>query len=148
MNNELPKGKIEFDDPAFRPAKKSIPVASKSHCRDRVRVGDVNREKLIAKAKVVICNGGPTKHPELVTTMAELMADFALSLLQWKDVADGLPEVEGQYSVVKGSGKTPFYLTFPKAEDKSAYAQIVRMMWAEEIAAYIPVPIPEWKEQR
>jgi hypothetical protein len=68
--------------------------------------------------------------------------------LQWKDVADGLPEVEGQYSVVKGSGKTPFYLTFPKAEDKSAYAQIVRMMWAEEIAAYIPVPIPEWKEQR
>lgn len=73
---------------------------------------------------------------------------FALSLLQWKDVADGLPEVEGQYSVVKGSGKTPFYLTFPKAEDKSAYAQIVRMMWAEEIAAYIPVPIPEWKEQR
>lgn len=74
--------------------------------------------------------------------------DFALSLLQWKDVADGLPEVEGQYSVVKGSGKTPFYLTFPKAEDKSAYAQIVRMMWAEEIAAYIPVPIPEWKEQR
>ena len=72
----------------------------------------------------------------------------ALSLLQWKDVADGLPEVEGQYSVVKGSGKTPFYLTFPKAEDKSAYAQIVRMMWAEEIAAYIPVPIPEWKEQR
>lgn len=74
--------------------------------------------------------------------------DAALSLLQWKDVADGLPEVEGQYSVVKGSGKTPFYLTFPKAEDKSAYAQIVRMMWAEEIAAYIPVPIPEWKEQR
>ena len=36
----------------------------------------------------------------------EMMTDFALSLLKWKSVADGLPEVDAIYPVIdRGSRK-------------------------------------------
>lgn len=76
----------------------------------------------------------------------EMMTDFALSLLKWKSVADGLPEVDAIYQVIEREGNTRFY----------AYYIGRKEVWVTEdgadivnVIAYIPVPIPEYvKEQR
>lgn len=72
--------------------------------------------------------------------------DAALSLLKWKDVADGLPQVDAIYPVIEREGNTRFY----------AYYIGRKEVWVTEdgadivnVIAYIPVPIPEYvKEQR
>jgi hypothetical protein len=66
---------------------------------------------------------------------------FALSLLQWKDVADGRPEVTGRYIAIDRDDNFPRIWTF--GVDFSEH------FWKRQKIAYIPVPIPEYvKEQR
>lgn len=66
------------------------------------------------------------------------LADFALSLLQWKDVADGLPKVEGKYLVQmkQFNGATV-----------ADYAERHRDSWLEYVVAYVPMKITEHEKQ-
>lgn len=61
--------------------------------------------------------------------------------LQWKSVADGLPEVEGWYNVMHDVGFT--------VPETAWWEQSESDQWERTYRAYIPVPIPEYvKEQR
>lgn len=63
------------------------------------------------------------------------IADFVLSRLQWKDVADGLPEVSGEYVTRFKHGKYAQTTVFYTDDDS-------RNWWLRNVAAYIPYPIP------
>ena len=69
----------------------------------------------------------------------QVMANAVLSLLQWKDVADGLPEVRGIYVVIGEYSLSPYLLEYPYDLSNK---------WEKTVAAYIPYPIPPYKEQR
>lgn len=71
--------------------------------------------------------------------LVEDLADYFLSLLQWKDVADGLPEVRGIYVVIGEYSLSPYLLEYPYDLSNK---------WEKTVAAYIPYPIPPYKEQR
>ena len=64
--------------------------------------------------------------------------DAALSLLQWKDVADGLPEVEGKYLV---------QMKQFKGATVADYAERHRDNWLEYVVAYVPMKITEYEKQ-
>jgi len=66
------------------------------------------------------------------------LAAFALSLLQWKDVADGLPEVEGKYLV---------QMKQFKGATVADYAERHRDNWLEYVVAYVPMKITEYEKQ-
>lgn len=72
---------------------------------------------------------------------SELAVDFALSLFQWKDVAEGLPEVDGLYLVRYAGGPRGYYLE-PFETTKSPNLQ-----WTT-VAAYIPHPIPPYEKEQ
>lgn len=59
--------------------------------------------------------------------------------LKWKDVADGLPEVRGIYVVIGEYSLSPYLLEYPYDLSNK---------WEKTVAAYIPYPIPPYKEQR
>jgi len=66
--------------------------------------------------------------------------DAALSLFQWRDVADGLPEVSGLYVVklkIERHAETFFY---EKSQADDDY-------WRSVVEAYIPYPIPPYENQ-
>lgn len=63
---------------------------------------------------------------------------FALSLLQWKDVADGLPEVDGKYLV---------QMKQFKGATVADYAERHRDSWLEYVVAYVPMKITEYEKQ-
>lgn len=71
--------------------------------------------------------------------LVEDLADYFLSLLQWKDVADGLPEVDGLYVAVDEDGRRLVY--FSKEGEHS------KTFWQTNILAYIQCPIPEYVEE-
>lgn len=65
--------------------------------------------------------------------------------LQWKDVADGLPEVEGWYSVKWSEDNGGAYDVWHHDSNDEGNKQF----WRDRFSAYIPVPLPEYvKEQR
>ena len=65
-----------------------------------------------------------------------LTADFAFSLFQWKDVADGLPEATGLFvASIKGRGLTITGFAVDSDSDK--------WRWEDKYDSYIPYPIPE-----
>jgi len=67
------------------------------------------------------------------------MADFALSLFQWKDVADGLPEATGLFvASIKGRGLTITGFAVDSDLDK--------WRWEDKYDRYIPYPIPIYEE--
>ena len=60
----------------------------------------------------------------------------ALSLFQWKDVADGLPEATGLFiASIKGRGLTITGFAVDSDSDK--------WRWEDKYDSYIPYPIPE-----
>lgn len=77
-------------------------------------------------------------------TTVEWMTDFALSLLQWRDVADGLPEVEGMY-LFKRKGEAGSEAEQYWYNPNCSTAKKARI--CEEYQALFG-PIPPYKEQR
>lgn len=83
--------------------------------------------------------------PQEKAMAATICTDFALSLLQWKDVAlDGLPEVSGLYPVIEKEDGTKSY----------AYYISRKEIWVTEdgadvvnVVAYIPYPIPPYEKK-
>ena len=68
-----------------------------------------------------------------------LTADFAFSLFQWKDVADGLPEATGLFvASIKGRGLTITGFAVDSDLDK--------WRWEDKYDRYIPYPIPIYEE--
>lgn len=65
--------------------------------------------------------------------------NFALSLLQWKriETADDLPTIEGEYVVRTKPG---FYA------QTAVYDETENTYWTQVVAAYIPIPIPQYTE--
>lgn len=69
--------------------------------------------------------------------------DAALSLLQWKDVADGLPEVDAERYVVR-------YNDVGRLKNLSEYGVCIGGFpeyWDRYVAAYIPYPISEYEKE-
>lgn len=58
--------------------------------------------------------------------------------LQWKDVADGLPEVDGKYLV---------QMKQFKGATVADYAERHRDSWLEYVVAYVPMKITEYEKQ-
>lgn len=76
--------------------------------------------------------------------LVEDLADYFLSLLQWKDVADGLPEVTGMYLFKrKGEAGSEAELYWYDPDCLNAKKARIR----EDYDALFG-PIPEYKEQR
>ena len=63
--------------------------------------------------------------------------DAALSLFQWKDVAEGLPEVEGLYIAKDVDDRFPMLIPFRAA---------IPDRW-KHVIAYIPHPIPPYEKK-
>lgn len=75
----------------------------------------------------------------------QVMANAVLSLLQWKDVDEGLPEVKGRYTV---------RYKFPMGDDQVEEAVELfepnecEEYWHDYVLAYIPHPIPPYEKEQ
>lgn len=75
--------------------------------------------------------------------------DFAISLLQWKDVADGLPEVDGSYLIQTQCGRYTDWMVadYYNGDIGKAFYEHGGDTPIEDVLAWMP--IPEYvKEQR
>lgn len=101
----------------------------------------MDRNDLIEKAREFRLNEGSlTKYyPKMDNSqISEMMADFALSLFQFKEVrsSDDLPKVDGVYYTNEGVA-AKF-----RVDDKDN-----REWWLKRFYAYIPIPLPAYLEQ-